>query len=211
MNKFFRRINRPISLSSASVLIAASLAVGFILGFIRTKLIYRQLQRLLDRRLLRRLRHPRPDLLHPERRRPERRLLIPVLSDKVFTANLKQAWRLTSSVLNGISLIMFLVSLTLVLFSPADYRASDRSPASLPSGSTSPAQIMRLAAINPLVFSIHLGLLQCPAGLRPLRLFRRRAALLQPLDHFEHLPLQGLDGRRRPRHRRRHSAPCSTF
>ena len=115
MNKFFKRINRPISLSSASVLIAASLAVGFLLGFIRTKLIYANFNDFSTGAYF--AAFDIPDLIFYTLSAGALSVaFIPVLSDKVYTANLKQAWRLTSSVLNSISLIMLLISLTLILF-----------------------------------------------------------------------------------------------
>ena len=78
---------------------------------------------------------------------------IPVLSDKIFTANSAQAWRLTSSVLNAMSLVMLIVSLTLVFF-PRPILEYIIAPGFSPERLDVTAQIMRLAAINPLVFSI---------------------------------------------------------
>ena len=151
MNKFFKQINRPISLSSASVLIAASLAVGFLLGFIRTKLIYANFNDFSTGAYF--VAFDIPDLIFYTLSAGALSVaFIPVLSDKVYTANLKQAWRLTSSVLNSISLIMLLVSLTLILFPHPiiELIAEGFSPERI----DITAQIMRLAAINPLVFSI---------------------------------------------------------
>ena len=151
MNNFLRRINRKMSLRSAAVLIAASLGVGFVLGFIRTKLIYANFNDFSTGAYF--VAFEIPDLIFYIFSAGALSVaFIPVLSDKVFTANMKQAWRLTSSVLNSLSLIMLVVSLCLVLF--------PRPIVELIAGGFSPerldvaAQIMRLAAINPLVFSI---------------------------------------------------------
>ena len=151
MNKFLRRINRPISLGSASTLIAVSLAIGFILGFFRTKLIYSHFNDFSTGAYF--VAFEIPDLIFYTLSAGALSVaFIPILSDKVFTANLKQAWRLTSSVLNSISLIMLIVSLTLVLFPRPviEIIATGFSP----ERAEITAQIMRLAAINPLVFSI---------------------------------------------------------
>ena len=152
MNKFFKRINRPISLSSASVLIAASLAVGFLLGFIRTKLIYANFNDFSTGAYF--AAFDIPDLIFYTLSAGALSVaFIPVLSDKIYTANLKQAWRLTSSVLNSISLIMLVLSLTLIIF-PRPIIEHLIAPGFSPERIDIAAQIMRLAAINPLVFSI---------------------------------------------------------
>ena len=151
MNNFFKRINRPISLSSASVLIAVSLAIGFILGFIRTKLIYANFNDFSTGAYF--AAFEIPDLIFYTLSAGALSVaFIPVLSDKVFTANLKQAWRLTSSVLNSISLIMMFVSLILIIFPEPIIKLI--APGFTPERIDIAAQIMRLAAINPLVFSI---------------------------------------------------------
>ena len=152
MNKLLRRINRKMTLSSATALIAGSLAVGFILGFIRTKLIYSHFNDFATGAYF--AAFEIPDLIFYTLSAGALSIaFIPVLSDKVFTVNMKQAWRLTSSVLNALSLVMLLVSLALVFFPRPILEyvvASGFSPERL----DVTAQIMRLAAINPLVFSI---------------------------------------------------------
>ena len=152
MNKFLRRINRKQTLSSATVLIASSLAVGFILGFIRTRLIYANFNDFSTGAYF--AAFEIPDLIFYTLSGGALSVaFIPVLSDKVFTADMKQAWRLTSSVLNALSLVMLLVSLTLVLF-PRPILEHIVVSGFTPERLDVTAQIMRLAAINPLVFSI---------------------------------------------------------
>ena len=151
MNTFLRRINRKMSLRSAAVLIAASMAVGFILGFIRTKLIYANFNDFSTGAYF--VAFEIPDLIFYTFSAGALSVaFIPVLSDRVFTANMKQAWQLTSAVLNSLSLVMLVVSLLLILFPRpiVGVIADGFSPERL----DVTAQIMRLAAINPLVFSI---------------------------------------------------------
>ena len=152
MNNFFNRINRKMTLSSATALIAGSIGIGFILGFIRTKLIYANFNDFATGAYF--AAFDIPDLIFYTLSAGALSVaFIPVLSDKIFTANLKQAWRLTSSILNALSLVMFVVSLALVFF-PRPILEYIIAPGFSPERLDVTAQIMRLAAINPLVFSI---------------------------------------------------------
>ena len=152
MNSFLRRANRKMGLRSAAVLIAASLGVGFVLGFIRTKLIYVNFNDFSTGAYF--AAFEIPDLIFYTFSAGALSVaFIPVLSDKVFTANMRQAWRLTSAVLNSLSLVMLAVSLSLVLF-PRPILEHVIAPGFSPERLDVTAQIMRLAAINPLVFSI---------------------------------------------------------
>lgn len=152
MNNFLRRINRKMTLSSASTLIAGSLAVGFVLGFIRTKLIYAHFNDFSTGAYF--AAFDIPDLIFYTLSAGALSVaFIPVLSDKVFTSNLKQAWQLTSSLLNTLSLVMIIVSLALIIF-PKPILGHLIAPGFSDERLEITAQIMRLAAINPLVFSI---------------------------------------------------------
>ena len=124
---------------------------AYILGFIRTKLIYANFNDFSTGAYF--AAFEIPDLIFYTLSAGALSVaFIPVLSDKVFTANLKQAWRLTSSVLNSISLIMMFVSLILIIFPEPIIKLI--APGFTPERIDIAAQIMRLAAINPLVFSI---------------------------------------------------------
>ena len=141
-----------MTLSTATVLIAGSLAIGFILGFLRTKLIYANFNDFSTGAYF--AAFDIPDLIFYTLSAGALSVaFIPVLSDKVFTANMRQAWRLTSSLLNSLSLVMLVVSLVLVFF-PRPILEHIIAPGFSPERLDVTAQIMRLAAINPLVFSI---------------------------------------------------------
>lgn len=152
MNKFLRRINRKMTLSSASALIAGSLTIGFALGFIRTKLIYSNFNDFETGAYF--AAFDIPDLIFYTFSAGALSVaFIPVFSDKVFKSNLAAAWRMASSVLNCLALVMLPFSLALVLF-PEFILEHLVAPGFSPKRIEVTAQIMRLAAINPLVFSI---------------------------------------------------------
>ena len=151
MNNFLKRINRKMSVSSAAVLISGSLAIGFILGFIRTKLIYANFNDFSTGAYF--AAFEIPDLIFYTFSGAALSVaFIPVLSDKVYASNLQQAWRLTSSILNILSFAMLLVSLSLILFPRPILELI--APGFSPERLDVAAQIMRFAAINPFVFSI---------------------------------------------------------
>lgn len=151
MNFFIKRINHSMTRSSATVIIFTSLAIGMLLGLIRTQLINANFNSWLTGAYFSAFKLPE-FLLFTLGAGALSVAFIPVLSDKLSKGSRQEAWKLTSSVLNTMTIVMFFLCLILVIFpKPILYLiAEGLSPERLDIA----AQIMRLAAIGPLVFSV---------------------------------------------------------
>jgi len=78
---------------------------------------------------------------------------MPVLSDRLYRHNRKSVWELSASLMNLLAIIMFFVAIVMLLFAKPLIRhvvAPGLPPAQLDTA----AQIMRLLAFNPLLFTI---------------------------------------------------------
>ena len=152
MNTLINRVNQNKTWVSAAVLIGGSTVLGIILGIIRTKLINANFNNFATGAYFAAFKIP--DLIFYTLAAGALSVVfIPVLSDKIASAQRKEAWRLASSVLNLVSLIMLVVCLCLVIF-PRPILEHIIVPGFSAERLDIAAQIMRLVAINPLIFSI---------------------------------------------------------
>lgn len=162
MNKLIRRINQNMSIGSATMLIAGSLVIGIILGVIRTKLINADFNNEVTGAYFAAFKIPE-FIFYTLSSGALSVAFIPVFSDKLIKGGRQQAWALTSSVLNTMALAMFFICLILILFpkqilaiiapgleQDVLYVDAEESITRLDLA----AQIMRLAATGPLVFSV---------------------------------------------------------
>jgi putative peptidoglycan lipid II flippase len=78
---------------------------------------------------------------------------MPVLSDQIYKGNRRNAWQISSSLMNLLAIIMAVVGVIMVLFAkPLIHHVV--APGLPPDQLDTAANIMRLAAFNPLLFSI---------------------------------------------------------
>lgn len=152
MNVLIRRLNRNMTLSSAAIMVAASSIIGIILGILRTKLVNANFNNFSTGAYFAAFKIP--DLIFYTLAAGALSVaFIPVLTDKMVRSSRKDAWLLTSSVLNSVSLVMAIVCLLLVIF-PRPILEYIVVPGFSPERLDIAAQIMRLVAINTFVFSV---------------------------------------------------------
>ena len=152
MNRILNRANMKLSLSSAAFLIASSSVLGIILGIVRTKLINANFNNFSTGAYFAAFKIP--DFIFFTLAAGALSVaFIPVISDKLTQGNRRQAYELTSYVINVVSIIMFIFSLTLILF-PRPILEHIIAPGFSPERLDVAAHIMRLVAFNPLIFAI---------------------------------------------------------
>ena len=152
MNRILNRANVKLSLSSAAFLIAGSSVVGIVLGIVRTKLINANFNNFSTGAYFAAFKIP--DFIFFTLAAGALSVaFIPVISDKLSTGNRQQAHLITSYVLNVVSIVMFVLSLTLIVF-PRPILEYIIAPGFSPERLEIAAHIMRLVALNPLIFSI---------------------------------------------------------
>ena len=155
MNRLFSRANKRISLSGAAVLLIGTALIGQILGFLRVKLINANFSALGPQST---------DTFFAAFKIPDFFFLtlaagalsvafIPVLSDHFEKGDNKGAWKITSSLINLLAIIMAIVGLGIFIFAKPllhNIVAPDLTPAQLNNAAT----IMRIIAFNPLLFTL---------------------------------------------------------
>ncbi|MCY4011009.1 MAG: polysaccharide biosynthesis C-terminal domain-containing protein [Candidatus Saccharibacteria bacterium] len=152
MNIIARQINRPMTLGSATVVIGASLFLGLILGIIRTKLINDTFNHWTTGAYFGAFKLPE-FIFYTLAAGALSVSFIPVLSEKLQLKSRLEAWRLTSSILNAVALLMLALCLVMIIF-PEPILKYIIVPGFSEARLEITAQIMRLAAIGPFVFSI---------------------------------------------------------
>lgn len=152
MNRILRRANMRLSLGSAAFLLAGSSMAGTILGILRTKLINANFNNFSTGAYFAAFKIP--DFIFFTLAAGALSVaFLPVLSDKLAKGNRQDAWLLASYVINVIAIIMFFFSLVLIIF-PRPILEHLIAPGFSPERLDVAASIMRLVAINPLLFSI---------------------------------------------------------
>lgn len=155
MNKWLRRANRRLSLSSAAALLIGASLFGQLLGFMRTQIINGNFNS---------PRHITTDAYFAAFKIPDFFFytiaagalgvaFMPFLADKLQKGDRKNVWQLTSSLLNLLGILMFLVGIILLIFTEPLIRivvGHNLSPDQMHDAVT----IMRIVAFNPLLFTI---------------------------------------------------------
>ena len=151
MNRIIRRATSRLSVSGAATLIAGTSVVGLILGIVRTNLLNANFNHFSTGAYF--VAFKIPDFIFYTLAAGALSVaFIPVLAEKLAAGERQAAWRLTSSVLNLIALVMLFVCLILIAFPRpiVELIAPGFSDQQLDVA----AQIMRLVSINPLIFAI---------------------------------------------------------
>ncbi len=151
MNRIIRRATSRLSVSGAATLIAGTSVVGLILGIVRTNLLNAHFNHFSTGAYF--VAFKIPDFIFYTLAAGALSVaFIPVLADKLAAGERQAAWRLTSSVLNLIALVMLFVCLILIAFPRpiVELIAPGFSDQQLDVS----AQIMRLVSINPMIFAI---------------------------------------------------------
>ncbi|MGA3150503.1 MAG: lipid II flippase MurJ [Candidatus Saccharimonadales bacterium] len=155
MNRWLNRANQRISLTSAAVLLIGASLFGQLLGFMRTQIVNGNFNA---------PGHITTDAYFAAFKIPDLFFytiaagalgvaFMPFLADKLQLGDRRSVWRLTSSLLNLLGIIMAVVGVVLFVFAPQMIRlviGHNLSP-----GQTHDAvTIMRIIAFNPLLFTI---------------------------------------------------------
>lgn len=155
MNRWLNRANSRLSLSAAATLLVGATLFGQILGFMRYQIINANFP----------ANGPSstdayfaafkiPDLFfYTIAAGAFGVALMPFLADKLERGDRRGMWQLVSSLLNLIGIIMLVIGLGILLFAEQLIRwiiSSEMSPQQLHNAAT----IMRLVALNPLLFSV---------------------------------------------------------
>ena len=152
MSFSLRRINDKMTLSSTTVLIFVSLAVGMLFGLVRTQLINANFDTWLTGAYFSAFKIPE-FILYTLGAGALGVALIPVLTDKLSENKRQEAWLLASSVINVMAIVMLILCLILVIF-PEPILSKIIVPDFPAKRIDVAVQIMRLAAIGPLVSTV---------------------------------------------------------
>jgi putative peptidoglycan lipid II flippase len=155
MNRWLRRANRRLSLSSAAALLIGASLFGQLLGFIRTQIINGNFNS---------PGHITTDAYFAAFKIPDFFFytiaagalgvaFMPFLADRLEQGDKKSVWQLTSSLINLLGIAMFIVGLVLLIFTEPLINivvGNNLSPDQMQDAVT----IMRIIAFNPLLFTI---------------------------------------------------------
>jgi putative peptidoglycan lipid II flippase len=155
MNKWLNRANQRISLTGAATLLMVAALFGQILGFIRTQTVNANFPAVGPNST---------DAYFAAFKIPDFFFytiaagalgvaFMPFLADKLNKGDKKSVWELTSSLLNLLGIIMSVVGIILMVFAEPLIKlviSKNLSPEQLHNAAT----IMRLIALNPLLFTI---------------------------------------------------------
>ncbi len=155
MNRWLNRANRRISLGSAATLLVAATLFGQVLGFLRIKIINGNFPALGPHST---------DAYFAAFKIPDFFFytiaagalgvaFMPFLADKLTRGDKKSIWELTNSLLNLLGILMFIVGVILLVFAEPLIKlviSKQLSPEQLHNAAT----IMRLVALNPLLFTV---------------------------------------------------------
>lgn len=155
MNRWIKRVNKRVSFGNATMLLIVVAFMGQLLGFFRNRLISTNFAQV----------NPgSTDAFFAAFQIPDfffytisagvlSVAFVPVLSDRLQKGEKKAMWEVTNSLLNMLALIMFLVALFIFVFAKPLLHyvvAPGLTPIQLQQATT----IMRLAALNPLLFTL---------------------------------------------------------
>jgi len=155
MNRWLNRANQRISLGSAATLLVAATLFGQILGFLRIKIINGNFPALGPHST---------DAYFAAFKIPDFFFytiaagalgvaFMPFLADRLTKGDRKSVWELTASLLNLLGILMLVVGVILLVFAEPLIKlviSKHLSPEQLHNAAT----IMRLVALNPLLFTI---------------------------------------------------------
>jgi putative peptidoglycan lipid II flippase len=155
MNRWLNKANQRVSLTSAATLLLVAALIGQMLGFMRTQIINAQFGP---------LGHSSTDAYFAAFKIPDFFFytiaagalgvaFMPFLADKLEKGDRRAVWELTSSLLNLLGILMAAVGLILLIFTRPLLHiviGKDLSPETMDHAVT----IMRLIALNPLLFTI---------------------------------------------------------
>ena len=155
MNRWLNRANKRISLTSAAALLVGATLFGQVLGFMRTQVVNGNFNV---------PGHVTTDAYFAAFKIPDFFFytiaagalgvaFMPFLADRLHKGDRQAVWKLTSSLLNFLGIIMFFVGLILLIFTEPLLRlvvGHNLSPQQMHDG----VMIMRLIAFNPLLFTI---------------------------------------------------------
>ena len=155
MNKWLRRANQRLSLSSAAALLVGASLLGQLLGFMRTQIINGNFNS---------PGHITTDAYFAAFKIPDFFFytiaagalgvaFMPFLADKLERGDRQSVWQLTSSLLNLLGLLMAFVGLVLLIFTePLIHLVVGHNLS--PQQTHDAVTIMRIIALNPLLFTI---------------------------------------------------------
>ncbi len=155
MNRFLRRANKRVSLGGAAALLIGTSMIGQILGFLRTKIVNANFAATGPQST---------DAYFAAFKIPDFFFFtlaagalgvafMPILAEHLERGDRKGVWELSDSLLNLLSIIMGIVSVIILIFAEPLLHyivAPDLSPEQLHNAAT----IMRMIAINPLLFTV---------------------------------------------------------
>ncbi len=155
MNRLIRRANKKISLSNAATLLVVTSLLGQVLGFLRVKLVNGNFDYLGPNST---------DAFFAAFKIPDffyftiaagalGVAFMPVLADHLQKHDRKGVWGLSTSLMNFLAIIMFVIGAIIFIFAEQlihNFVAPDLGPTQLHNAVT----IMRLIAFNPLLFTI---------------------------------------------------------
>jgi putative peptidoglycan lipid II flippase len=155
MKRFINRANRRVSLGNAATLLIIVALLGQILGFFRNRLVSTNFTQVDP---------GSTDAFFAAFQIPDFFFLtiaagalgvafVPVLAEKLHNSNKDAVWKLTSSILNLLTIIMFLAAIVVFIFARPLLQhivAPNLDPEHL----NSAVAIMRLVALNPLLFTL---------------------------------------------------------
>ncbi len=155
MNRWLNRANRRVSLTSAAALLVGASLFGQLLGFMRTQAVNGNFNT---------TGHITTDAYFAAFKIPDFFFytiaagalgvaFMPFLADKLRQGDRQAVWRLTSSLLNFLGILMFVVGLILLIFTEPLLRIVVGHNLS-PKETHDAVIIMRLVAFNPLLFTI---------------------------------------------------------
>lgn len=152
MNRWLHRANRRISLSGAAALLVGAMLFGQVLGFLRTMIINANFPTELTDVYFAAFKIP-DFFFYTIAAGALGVAFMPFLSDRLEKGDRKMVWELTSSLLNLLCILMAVVSVILLIFAEPLIKLIinyEMSPAQLDDAT----MIMRLIALNPLLFTI---------------------------------------------------------
>ncbi len=155
MNKILRRANKKVGVSNAAALLIGVSLIGQVLGFLRYKMVNANFSELGPQST---------DAYFAAFKIPDFFFFtlaagalgvafIPVLSERLSKSDRKGVWELTSSLMNLLSIIMFVVGVIMFVFAePLIHRvvAPNLPPEQLHNAVT----IMRFISFNPMLFAV---------------------------------------------------------
>jgi putative peptidoglycan lipid II flippase len=155
MQRWLNRANRRVSLTSAATLLVGASLFGQLLGFMRTQVVNGNFNT---------TGHITTDAYFAAFKIPDFFFytiaagalgvaFMPFLADKLQQGDRQAVWRLTSSLLNFLGLLMFIIGLILFVFAEPLLRIVVGHNLT-PQATHDAVVIMRLIAFNPLLFAI---------------------------------------------------------